>query len=231
MDLQQLEEALRQFGGSIRSGKHDKGEGEVCARELRAHALGMRWTDIPDGGSPTDRVCQIINDADWSSDDARTENCLPLALLTESEALDDWVKVFTLSVIREILPPVFRDTIGLPEVAHDMEKNPCHETAWNASNAAAAAYAASPPAAAAAAASAAAASTAAASAAAASTAAASTAAASTAAASLEAAHAAARAAAHAAAWAARASSSKGSDSVLQNAVRLLLIAHGREDLV
>jgi hypothetical protein len=109
LTLDSLKDLLAENGGVLHSGQHAKGACKVCVRELRCLALNLpEWTDLPDGGGPTDRACQILNDADWSSDDARTKACLPLALLTESEAPAGWVDQYALRTTREILPIALR---------------------------------------------------------------------------------------------------------------------------
>jgi hypothetical protein len=127
MNIQTLKDLLAENGGVLRAGKHDKGACKVCVRELRCLALELpEWTDLPDGDSPTDRACQVLNDAGWSSDAARTKACLPLALLTESEAAEGWEQQYLLRVIREILPTALRaaglgDHAVACESAEDLE--------------------------------------------------------------------------------------------------------------
>ena len=94
------------FGGVLKKGIHDaNGSGEVCVRELRAYALGLRWSDHPDRepGSAIDRVCWVLNDADWSNDAERTEGCLQLAMLTEADASPGWTTRYAERTLREIL--------------------------------------------------------------------------------------------------------------------------------
>jgi hypothetical protein len=105
-------------GGVLLSGSHAKPNGEcgeckVCVRELRCLALDLPWSDHPDDDtkpSPTDEACQRLNDSRWSSDAARTEACLPLALLSEETAAKGWVKRYVDRTIREILPGIFRQS-------------------------------------------------------------------------------------------------------------------------
>jgi hypothetical protein len=109
MNIQTLKDLLAENGGVLHSGPHNKGDCKVCVRELRCLALGLpEWTDLPDGDSPTDSACQVLNDACWMSDQDRTDACLPLALLTESEAPAGWVDQYILRTIREILPTALR---------------------------------------------------------------------------------------------------------------------------
>lgn len=113
LTLDGLERLLRErAGGVLRKGAHapPNGKCEVCVRELRCLALGLPWSDHPDGpeASLTDRVCQLLNDAAWSSDEARTKECLPLALLSEATAPPGWVQRYIERIIREIIPIVLR---------------------------------------------------------------------------------------------------------------------------
>jgi hypothetical protein len=156
MNIQTLKDLLAENGGVLRAGKHAKDDCKVCVRELRCLALELpEWTDSPDGNSPTDRACQVLNDADWSSDAARTKACLPLALLTESEATEGWEQQYVLRTIREILPIALRaagleDHAVACESAKDLEAagraaDAAYDSAnaaYNAARAAAAEYAA-----------------------------------------------------------------------------------------
>ncbi len=103
----------RRFGGVLKSGRHSQ-DGEVCVREFRSFALGLPWSDHPDGASasPTDRICQELNDAPWSSDQVRAEACLPLALLSEETAAAGWTARLALRTIQEIVPLALRTAAG-----------------------------------------------------------------------------------------------------------------------
>ncbi len=106
LTLKRLRKLLAErFGGKLTTGKHEE-DGAACVRELRACALGLPWSDHPDGdnASPTDRACQVLNDACWPSDEARTEGCLELATLTETNAAPGWLSRYVERTIREILP-------------------------------------------------------------------------------------------------------------------------------
>jgi hypothetical protein len=93
------------FGGILKTGTH-YADGKACVREARAAWLGLPWSDHPDGdnASPTDRACQVLNDAAWSSDAVRTEACMPLGLLAESDAATEWAARYAEATIREIVP-------------------------------------------------------------------------------------------------------------------------------
>jgi hypothetical protein len=99
-----------------------------------------------DAKTATDRACQILNYAAWSSDAARTEACLHLALLTESEAAEGWTRQYLLRTIREILPIAlraagFEDHAVACESAEDLEAaGRAAKGAYNAARYNAAAY-------------------------------------------------------------------------------------------
>lgn len=211
-------------GGVLRSGGHTAPPNDsaksckMCVRELRALACGLDWNDHPDSAetSPTDRACQILNDADWSSDAARTQACLPLALLSEATAPAEWTKTYAEQTIRQVIPAILH-------LVASMHPNPDHKSALEAAaercaqegteeSARAAADAADAAARAAADAAARAAAYAAADAARA------------------AAYASAYAAADAAAYAAVYAADAEKDKILRLGVRLLLLSHGRDDL-
>lgn len=119
LTLARLKSLLKKrFGGKLTSGKHHE-DGEACVRELRACALDLPWSDHPDGdaASPTDAACQVLNDAPWSSDEARTEGCLPLALLSEAEAAPGWVARYFELTIRQVVPSALRPAIAALNVA------------------------------------------------------------------------------------------------------------------
>ena len=111
LTLESLSELLTErFGGVLKAGVH-QANSECCVRELRACALGLAWTDQPDGGSPTDIATQRLNDAGWSSDAARTRACLPLALLSEADAHPLWTRRYVIATVQQIVG----DLPGLPE--------------------------------------------------------------------------------------------------------------------
>ncbi len=104
LTIETLQEVLstRVEGGVLTRGNHlpPNGSCRVCVRELRSLALGMKWTDRPDhSDSGVDSVCQLLNDAHWSSNKARTEACLPLALLSWETAKKGWETQYVLRTI------------------------------------------------------------------------------------------------------------------------------------
>ena len=125
LTLPKLKRLLKtRFKGILKSGQHPQ-DGEACVRELRACALELPWNDHPDGAeaSPTDRACQVLNDANWSSDEARAKGCLPLALLTESDAAEGWVKAYALETVRVIVPIALRAAASVnPSSASRLEE-------------------------------------------------------------------------------------------------------------
>jgi hypothetical protein len=98
--------------GLLSTGKHTAPNKQfkcmMCVRELRSLACNMTWSDRPDGGSPTDMVCQGLNDSLWPTNADRTLYCLPLALLTEQEAPKSWQKVYLKLTIQHIIPVALR---------------------------------------------------------------------------------------------------------------------------
>ena len=135
----------KHFSGVLTNGKY-KPDGQVCVRELRAVALELPWSDHPDGdvASPTDRACQVLNDAKWSSDESRTKHCLPLELLSEATAPKGLIENYVIRTIQKILPvvleiiankyPIHKDR--LLEVVGDCRKATDLRSAANAADAA-----------------------------------------------------------------------------------------------
>ncbi len=229
LTLSEVREVLaKRGGGLIRKGGHtappsDDAVCEMCVRELRALACGLHWTDHPDeGSSATDNLCISLNDASWPSDEDRTHYCLPLALLSEETAPEGWLKAYCEQIIRQIVPIALRAAASVHGDAKHKEALEAAaarcETEGTIDAASAASYAASAASAASAAASYAASAAASAASYAASAAA-------------RAASYAASAASYAASDAASAASYAAKLSVLRLAVNLLLVAHGREDMV
>ena len=128
--LNEASEVLNRYsGGMLLTGSHDapNGECKMCVRELRhimvnwprtkigrlshrKNALQIAadgWTDTPEC-TTTNSVCISFNDARWSSDRSRTAHCLPLVLLSESNAVDGWRDVWFRETIRVIVPIALR---------------------------------------------------------------------------------------------------------------------------
>ena len=80
LDDLQRELDLRDKGVLMR-GSHREGAGEFCALEFARAVKGLPWGDTPDAFPDL----RPLNDARWSSDQARTEALLPVLL-----ALWDW---------------------------------------------------------------------------------------------------------------------------------------------
>lgn len=173
MTLNEAEEVLNRYsGGMLLTGSHDapNGECKMCVRELRhimvnwprtkigrlSHrkkALQIAadgWTDTPEC-TTTNRVCISFNDARWSSDRSRTAHCLPLVLLSESNAVDGWEDIWFRETIRVIVPIALRAAAvgcsghhedNLLAAANKCESDPVKANAARAANAADAANAA-----------------------------------------------------------------------------------------
>ena len=126
-----LRKLLKRHGGTLKSGPHSGSKeclpGEVCVRELRSIALvnGEWLGDHPDGkeSSPTDRACQVLNDANWSTDDVRTEECLPLALLSEKTAIADWYKGYAEGAVRVSAAMALRFAAAVASEEHKTKLN------------------------------------------------------------------------------------------------------------
>ena len=100
------------FGGVITFGGHPPG-GQCCALELASVARGRRWSSNPEYvGIPE---IHKLNDAFWSSNEARTIALLPVLedlwdwpSWTQSEKYS-WVSRVGNRTIREILPIALRE--------------------------------------------------------------------------------------------------------------------------
>ena len=123
LTLEDLRSNLAHFGGLLRQGSggdygYGQGYGEgACVRELRAYSLGRECTDHPDGAlSLTDNLAIALNDSPWSCAEVCTEACLPLGLLSDATAREDWIGVVADRFLREIIPRFIRDLAStLPE--------------------------------------------------------------------------------------------------------------------
>jgi hypothetical protein len=87
--------------------------GQMCVEAAVCYAMGLPHSDRPPCVSPALRDLKIrLNDADWSSNLARTNGLRELALLQLGTAgvLDEveFVKRVTLLVINKYLPPMLR---------------------------------------------------------------------------------------------------------------------------
>jgi hypothetical protein len=77
-----FERVLEERFGVLKYKGHDEG-GEGCAMEVASVARGVEWTDDPGRVDLPD--LRPLNDARWSSDEARTKNVVPVVV-----ALWDW---------------------------------------------------------------------------------------------------------------------------------------------
>lgn len=87
---------------------------DVCARELRAAALGQPVNDHPDApddpdgdGSWIDIIAKSLNDGAWDDDPDRTRHCLVLALPSADTAPQGWAEAFAFRLATEVLPALF----------------------------------------------------------------------------------------------------------------------------
>lgn len=121
---------MRLYGiTAIGAGAHRPGGCEACTREITYLLRAPRslskadvlagWTANPEG-SPTDKACRTVSDGPWSPE-ARTEACLPLVLLRESDAQEGWVSIYTEATIRIIIPLALR-LAGLDKAADRCER-------------------------------------------------------------------------------------------------------------
>ena len=126
LTIEKLQSILdKRGGGVLKAGGHippnNKKSCEFCVEELRAYALGERWTDRPKGCTTIAAAARVLNDAAWSSNEVRTKHCLPLALLTDDSGPEGWVEQYIIRTVREILPIALR-YIGQEELASNCEK-------------------------------------------------------------------------------------------------------------
>jgi len=107
----------QRFNGILKPGQHAQ-DGEACVLEARNAALGLEWSDKPNG-FPDIRP---INDGPWESDQQRTEHMVPLII--DLWDYPDWSRVrqstfveqIALLTIQRLLPLMLRP-IGLVQHA------------------------------------------------------------------------------------------------------------------
>jgi hypothetical protein len=99
----------QRFGGKLMKGSHIP-NGRACLHEAISVYQGREWSD--DTSNTID--LRSLNDAPWSSDEARTEAMVPLGSIVLAwpqwtpERRQAWAKVVAEGVIRRILPPTLR---------------------------------------------------------------------------------------------------------------------------
>ena len=121
MTVDQLQEALDELGaGVLLSGKHQAGERKVCALEFESQMRGRPWSDAP----RTLPDVRPLNDAQWSSDAARTAALLPVMAALWRWA--DWTlhqrQQWTTQIILETVRKIVSALPGLPK---DIQEQ-CH---------------------------------------------------------------------------------------------------------
>ncbi len=110
------------FGGRLYEGAHDP-NGKACLHEALNVYQGREWSDDTTGTLDL----RSLNDARWSSDEARTAAMLPLGSIVltwptwSPERRQAWAKAVAEGVIRRILPPTLRKIAELvPDKAPDL---------------------------------------------------------------------------------------------------------------
>ena len=115
--------------------------GGLCIEAAICLALGEPHSDRPSCVAEPDREFAIgINDADWSSPEARAQALLPLALAQLGTAGTDrsaWVQALALGTVQRVLPIALR-VAGLTEHAERCAQVTTLEEARDAARAAAA---------------------------------------------------------------------------------------------
>jgi len=96
----------RRFGGKLKAGKHSP-DGAACLHEAVNVAMGREWSDSTDSLGLDLRG---LNDAAWSSDDARAAALLPVAVALwdfrgwPDERKRAWARRVAQETIRRIVP-------------------------------------------------------------------------------------------------------------------------------
>ena len=130
------------------SGLGEPEPGKMCIEAAVCFALGEAHGDSPSCVAEPDRSFAVaLNDAAWSSAEARAEAMLPLALAqlgTAGEDRTEWVRAVALGTVQKVLSTALRAS-GLEANAVECEGVADLDTAWAAASAAryAARYAAS----------------------------------------------------------------------------------------
>jgi hypothetical protein len=97
------------FGGKLKRGAHQP-NGQACFMEALNVYQGKEWSDSAAGTLDL----RGLNDAPWSSDEARTEAMVPLGAIVlawpgwSEDRRQAWAKAVAEGVIRRILPPTLR---------------------------------------------------------------------------------------------------------------------------
>lgn len=114
-------------------------DGQTCIQGAISLATTGELSDTPECVADEDRLWSItINDAPWSSPEARAEALLPIALAQIGTAGTDrsvWVERVVLGTIQRVLP-IALDAGGLGEHAETCRRATTLEEAQGAANAA-----------------------------------------------------------------------------------------------
>ena len=111
-------------GKGLRRGMGNPTPGKMCVEAAVCYAMGLPHSDEPPCVSDAVRAAKIrLNDSNWSSDRARGNGMLAVAVgqLGSKGVVDDrrFAEMFLWRVVREIVCPMF-EKIGLPEHAEAM---------------------------------------------------------------------------------------------------------------
>ena len=119
------------FGGVLYAGAHNP-DSRACVIEVATVVRKQAWSDDPSAAKLPD--LRPLNDALWSSDQARTEALIPIVLALwdwstwMATQQQRWATKIAERTIREILPPMLRQ-IGLDTEADRCEKEGTEEAA------------------------------------------------------------------------------------------------------
>ena len=145
MTPEQRQRLVEIVNAGLISGLGTPRAGSLCVEAAVCLALGEAHSDRPSCVAEPDREFAIrINDAPWSSPEARAQALLPLALAQLGTAGTDrsaWVQALTLGTVTRVLPIALR-AAGLTEHADRCSQAKTLEEANRYADAAAAAAAA-----------------------------------------------------------------------------------------
>jgi hypothetical protein len=122
--IEKLKEIIPQ---GLVSGLGEPNPGELCVEAAICLALGEPHSDEPSCVHEVDREFAIVlNDAKWSSDKARAEALLPLAIAqlgTAGKDRTEWIERVIEGTIRKVVPMALRAAAKEnPEFAEELEE-------------------------------------------------------------------------------------------------------------
>jgi len=135
MTIEEMQAILDELGGGVlKPGRHNSPAMGCCLHELASVCLDIDWTDDPDEIRCID--LRPLNDADWSTDELRTEWMLIVYSVWEHSL--DWPPNILARRAKQVVLDVVRQIISeLPDTAQESA-----DAAARAAADAAAAYAA-----------------------------------------------------------------------------------------